>query len=69
MVNVLIVTNTQAYQQNISDFLESVSLRKPVGEIGTAPAKKATSPSSEAALPPASANGYAFTTTNFDDGW
>ena len=68
MVNVIIVTNTQAYQQDISDFLESVSLKRPVGEIGTAPAKKATSPSSEA-LPPASANGYAFTTTNFDDGW
>lgn len=69
MVNVFIVTNTQAYQQNISDFLESISLKKPVGESGTAPVKNAPAAPSQAGLPAASANGYAFTTTNFDDGW
>ena len=69
MVNVLILTNTQDYQQNISDFLESISLKKPVGEIGNAPAKDTTSPSSQAALPSAATSGYAFNTTKFDDGW
>ncbi len=31
MVNVLILTNTDAYQQNILDFLGSASLKKPAG--------------------------------------
>ncbi len=61
MVNVLILTNTQAYEQNISAFLESISLKKPVGVIAVAPVKNAPAVSS--------GNGYAFTTTNFDDGW
>lgn len=70
MVNVVILTNTDAYQQNISDFLESASLKKPVGEIGTTTTRNAISPSSQTALPPpAAASGYAFTTTKFDDGW
>ena len=61
MVNVLILTNTQAYEQNISAFLESISLKKPVGVIAVAPVKNAPAVSS--------GTGYAFTTTNFDDGW
>lgn len=68
MVNILILTNTDAYQQNISDFLESVSLKKPVGETGTA-TKNAPAPPSQATLPPVTSSGYAFTTTKFDDGW
>jgi len=63
MVNVLVLTNTDAYQQTISDFLGSASLKKPAIE----PAKIA--PGSKTALPAASASGYALTTTNFDDGW
>ncbi len=64
MVNVLVLTNTDAYQQTISDFLGSATLKKPVVE----PVKATQTP--KAALPvPASAGGYAFTTTNFDDGW
>lgn len=63
MVNVLILTNTDAYQQTISDFLGSASLKKPAVE-----ALKIT-PISKAAVPAAVASGYAFTTTNFDDGW
>lgn len=61
MVNVLILTNTQAYEQNISAFLDSISLKKPVGVLAVAPVKSAPAVSS--------GNGYAFTTTNFDDGW
>src|SRR6266496_211910 len=67
MVNVVILTNTDAYQQNISDFLESANFKRPVGEIGATPTRNA-SPSSQTALPPpAAASGYVFTTTKFDD--
>jgi hypothetical protein len=69
MVNVLVLTNTQAYETNITAFLGSISLKKPVGETPTSPAKQATAPASQGALPSAAASGYAFTTTKFDDGW
>lgn len=69
MVNVLILTNTQAYEQDITAFLESVSLKKPAGETASAAPKSATPPSAQVALPSAAASGYAFTTTKFDDGW
>lgn len=65
MVNVLILTNTQAYEQNISAFLESISLKKPIAEISNSPARNTVAVLS----PPAAANGYAFTTSKFDDGW
>ena len=65
MVNALVLTNTQAYQQNVSDFLGSIVLAKPDVKIVTAPARNAAVVS-----PPAgSTHGYTFTTTNFDDGW
>ena len=46
MVNVLVLTNTDAYQQTISDFLGSATLKKPAVE----PVKATQSP--KAALPP-----------------
>jgi len=64
MVNVLVLTNTDAYQQTISDFLGSATLKKPPIE----PVKAIQTPKA-ALLVPVSASGYAFTTTNFDDGW
>lgn len=67
MVNVLILTNTQSYEPNISAFLESINLKKPL-EIPTAPTRP-TSPASQVALPAAAASSYAFTSTKFDDGW
>jgi hypothetical protein len=70
MVNVLILTNTQEFEPNITAFLESIRLQKPLAENTTAPVRNATGAVSNAALPPAAAaSGYAFTTTNFDDGW
>ena len=65
MVNVMILTNTQAYESNITTFVESISLKKPVAEISTA------SPafSSPTTVPTATANGYGYATTKFDDGW
>jgi hypothetical protein len=60
MMNVLILTNTQAYEKDITAFLESIDLKKPA----PAPPAKVTPVTS-----PASASGYGFATTNFDDGW
>jgi hypothetical protein len=67
MVNVLILTNTQAYEKDITAFLESVDLKKPVAETVTSPAVNSGSP--QAAAPSAAPGGYAFTATKFDDGW
>ena len=69
MVNIVVLTNTNVYQQNISAFLESTRLTKPIGEIGATTTSNVTPPSSETALPLAAASGYAFTATRFDDGW
>jgi hypothetical protein len=74
MVNLVILTNTDIYEKNITDFLASAHLKKtgvekqlspniPVGQQAT---KKTGKPANQ---PTANANGFAFTTTNFDDGW
>lgn len=70
MVNVLILTNSPAYEPIITAFLESISLKKPLLENSTTTTKNVPAADSKAALPPSAvASGYAFTTTNFDDGW
>ena len=66
MVNVLALTNTDAYQKDITDFLESISLSK------ITPATKTTTTNPTKSINPvvvASKNGFKFTTSNFDDGW
>jgi hypothetical protein len=57
MANALILTNSQAYQPEIAAFLASISLKKPAVDTTTP------------AVTPAVSSGYAFYTTNFDDGW
>lgn len=66
MVNVFILTNTQAYEKEITGFLESIDLKKRAIEPTV---KAALPPASPRTAPPASASGYGFATTNFDDGW
>ncbi len=73
MVNIIILTNTEEYQQTVTDFLESVSLKK---QIAPAPVKTnevvkpvTNTPTNTPANPPAKTTGYGYTTTNFDDGW
>jgi hypothetical protein len=67
MVNMIILTNTDAYEKDLTDFLESVNLKKPVpGEQAARNDKKAEQPIKLTTL---ITNGFAFTTTNFDDGW
>jgi hypothetical protein len=61
MMNAMILTNTQAYEPQITAFLESFSFKKsaPTSANGAVPnpARVVTG------------DGYTFVTTNFDDGW
>ena len=66
VVNILVLTNSDAYQKEVTEFLGSVDLPKIVTAAAPVTEKKATPP----AAPGASAkSGFKFTTTNFDDGW
>jgi hypothetical protein len=66
MVNIIILTNTDVYEKEMTAFLESISLKKQTAAAN----KPATNP-----VKPVQANtiakkdGFAFTTTNFDNGW
>ena len=63
MVNIIILTNTDVYQQTMSDFLESISLKKQT-EVPTGKTNPVTNP-----VTVAKSDGFAFNTTNFDNGW
>lgn len=65
MLNVMALTNTQAYGDAITAFVESVSLKKPAVE--SQPPVKA--PPTGQGIRPARMSGFKFTTSNFDDGW
>lgn len=65
MVNVMILTNTDVYEKEITDFLGSVDFKKPAAS-GNQPHVQANKPAAPAA---AKKDGFAFNTTNFDDGW
>jgi hypothetical protein len=70
MVNILIITNTDAYEKDMTAFLESIDLKKTAG--GTKPnTVKPTvdKPSAPASSTPGVKSSFKFTTTNFDDGW
>jgi len=73
MVNIIILTNTDAYEKEITAFLESINLNKPLTEnqVGSKPpaTKPAITNSQPAKQDAPLSNGFAFTTTNFDDGW
>lgn len=58
MVNVVILTNSDAYEAATDAFMQSISFKKPLATNESAPVQPTTS-----------ASGYAFSTTNFDDGW
>ena len=67
MVNLIILTNTDVYEKEMTTFLESVSLKKPAAN-NVKPITKPVSIQPNTPLP-AKKDGFAFTTTNFDDGW
>ena len=64
--SILVITNSEDYLTEIETFLESVDLQKPANPpAGTL----ATNQPGNQAAKPVNAGNYAFTTTNFDDGW
>lgn len=74
MVNILILTNSTVYEKEMTAFLESVNLQKPSGgnnaasNAGTKTGNTGTS-NTVSNSSKAISNGFAFNTTNFDDGW
>ncbi len=66
MVNLLILTNTNAYETQMTSFIESISLKKQTQVINKTPTNQEKNTQS---VPGAKNDGFAFTTTNFDDGW
>jgi len=68
MVNAIILTNSGAYEKNISDFLGSITLKKStISSQETTEKTQAVNTEKETIS--AVSKGFAFTTTNFDDGW
>lgn len=67
MVNIIILTNTDVYEKNITDFLESVSFNKSVTKTNTN--NKVAPPINKPVVTPVTTSGFTFSTTNFDDGW
>jgi hypothetical protein len=70
MVNILVLTNSDVYEKEMSAFLESVSFKK----IIAAPNKPINNQEKPAIKPTVTTNapkedGFAYNTTNFDDGW
>lgn len=69
MVNMIILTNSGDYEKEMGDFIGSISLKKndnpPVKQTSATnnPLPAATT------AKPVTGSGFAFTTTNFDDGW
>ncbi len=64
MVNILVLTNTDAYEKDVTTFLESIDFTKQIAKTNTG---KTLSKQPE--VTPAVKGNFAFTTTNFDDGW
>lgn len=66
MVNLIILTNTDAYETEMTAFIESISLKEPT----VATSKQKTKPDKiEQPIIAAKKDGFTFNTTNFDDGW
>ncbi|MCC7400913.1 MAG: hypothetical protein IT214_05470 [Chitinophagaceae bacterium] len=68
MVNLMILTNTDVYEKEMTAFIESITLKK-LTATTTQQQPKETNTTSITAVSNAKNDGYAFNTTNFDDGW
>lgn len=65
LVNILMLTNSDVYETQIANFLESVIIAKPADAANNNAAEKsATQPSTKTVK-----DGFTFSSTNFDDGW
>jgi hypothetical protein len=66
MVNILVMTNTDVYEKDMTSFLESISFKRITTELNQ-PATNSIKPAVTNTV--ARKDGFSFTTTNFDDGW
>ena len=66
MANLIILTNTDEYEKEMTAFIESISLKK---QTQTTNKPSVTPEKNTQAIPAAKKDGFTFTTTNFDDGW
>lgn len=66
MVNIIILTNTDVYEKEMTAFLESIHLKK-LNTVAMKPVTNPVKPVQSTTI--AKKDGFAFTTTNFDDGW
>lgn len=67
MVNLIILTNTDVYEKELTAFLGSVSLKKTAANTQKPIINPVSKP--PAATLPIKQDGFAFASTNFDDGW
>jgi hypothetical protein len=67
-MSIVILTNTDGYQPQIESFLNSVELEKPASGSSTAASRNQNAVQPKATAPIRKSD-FAFTTTNFDDGW
>jgi len=66
MVNIIILTNTDKYEKNVTAFLQSINFKKQSPATNT----PVTNPvKQEQGNTVTKKDGFTFTTTNFDDGW
>lgn len=66
MVNIVVLTNTNQYENEVTGFFESISFKanNPTSEKPSTNKEKPVQPNTSA-----TGETYSFTTTNFDDGW
>ncbi len=69
MMNLIILTNTDVYEKEMTAFIESIYLKKPLAEKSNITITKKNAEPQKNITGPVTTNGFAFTTTNFDDGW
>ncbi len=66
MMNVVILTNTDVYEKPVTGFLESITFKKQTPAAGKS-ITNTVQPKQVSTV--TKTDGFAFTTTNFDDGW
>ncbi|HUM97447.1 MAG TPA: hypothetical protein PK275_06305 [Chitinophagaceae bacterium] len=71
MVNLMILTNTDVYEKEMTAFIESISLKKVSGNTALLQPSESDTKTETTHQQSSSAivDGYAFNITNFDDGW
>ncbi|MBL0130146.1 MAG: hypothetical protein IPP43_02640 [Chitinophagaceae bacterium] len=69
MVNIVILTNTDVFQNEISAFLESITLQKQIAGNNPPLKYETNSVKPQPKTTAAKKDDFAFNTTNFDDGW